>query len=224
MFHTKICGVRSEADVLAVADSSADAIGLNFYSNSIRYADPTHVETSRLSQLAKTHGLTRVGVFVNETAGSIAAIADQVGIDVIQIHGDEAVDIVTSLQGVANLPIIRAIKLPTGPISIEQVDQAARAWMDLGVHVLLDADAGAAHGGSGKTLNWESIFRWAMTLESQESWTLAGGLNPANVQRAIRQSGAVSVDTASGAESPRGTKSAERIKEFAKNAAAGFAS
>ena len=79
---------------------------------------------------------------------------------------------------------------------------------------MLDVDAGAAHGGSGKTLDWPSVAAWAK-VHPDVHWTLAGGLTPENVGEAIAASGAVSVDTASGVECPRGVKNEGRIHAFA---------
>lgn len=210
MFHIKICGIRFKTDIDAVADSQADAVGLNFFSPSIRYVDPAAPSTRELSLAAQTAGLIRVGVFVNESVSRIRSIADQVGLDVIQLHGDETVDQVAGLGG----PRVRAIKLPTGPLSIDKIAAKVDPWVAAGFAVLLDADAGAMHGGSGKTLDWPSIAAWAKS-NPQVTWTLAGGLNPDNVADAIACTGAISVDTASGVESPKGQKSAELITRFA---------
>lgn len=218
MFHVKICGLRFKHDVQAVEASGADAIGLNFFPASVRYLDPESPTTRELSDTAKAAGLLRVGVFVNESARRIAEIVKGVGLDVIQLHGDESAEFLDELEG-TDLPqyghrrIIRAIKLPTGILSPQQIETTAFPWIDAGCHLLLDADAGSAHGGSGKTLDWSSIRRWAQSQPTC-GWTLAGGLTPENVAEAIRTSGANSVDTASGVEQPRGVKSAELIGRF----------
>ncbi|TWU60049.1 N-(5'-phosphoribosyl)anthranilate isomerase [Rubripirellula tenax] len=211
MFRVKICGVRLKSDVEAVGQSGADAIGLNFFPPSIRYVDPAEAATRELSELARSLGLIRIGVFVNETPLKIAEVVANVGLDAVQLHGDETIE---SAAGVSGRKL-RAIKLPTGTLSVTQIDAACRPWIDAGYHVLFDADAGAAHGGSGKTLDWPSIASWAARSPSA-SWTLAGGLTPDNVSEAIRASSAQSVDTASGVESPKGTKSTDLIRRFSR--------
>lgn len=212
VFRIKICGVRLEEDVRMAAGSGADAIGLNFFPKSVRFVDPQQESTKTLSRLAKESGLTRVGVFVNESVEAMAGIADSVGLDALQLHGDESIDVAEQLiqQG---YDVIRAIKLPRGPLDVEAIDALAQPWADLGCHLLLDVDAGAAHGGSGKTLDWPSVAAWARA-HPDLAWTLAGGLRPENVAESIRVAGAVSVDTASGAECPRGVKNAGRVAAF----------
>lgn len=215
MFHIKICGVRCRQDVDAVAAAGADAIGLNFFPPSIRYVEPTSPSTIELSRLAHDQGLMRVGVFVNRSLEGIIEVADQVGLDAVQLHGDETVDFAHRLIDRLSVPVVRAIKLPTGALETQQIEEASRCWIEIGCHPLLDAQAGAQHGGSGKTLDWNAVGRW-MREYRVESFTLAGGLSPENVAEAMEQSGASSVDTASGVEQPRGEKRPELIRAFVK--------
>lgn len=216
MFRVKICGVRLEQDVRAVARSGGDAVGLNFFPNSIRYLDPTSQSTAELSATAGQLGLLRVGVFVNCSFDSIIQIVDQTEIDVVQLHGDESLDLAKQLIE-SGQRVIRAIKLPKGPIESKSIQVKTEDWIKVGCHVLLDVDAGAAHGGSGKTLDWPSVRSWAQ-LSGPDGWTLAGGLKPENAGEAIEVSGANSVDTASGVECPRGVKNPDRIHAFVRAA------
>ncbi|KAA1257595.1 N-(5'-phosphoribosyl)anthranilate isomerase [Rubripirellula obstinata] len=218
MFEVKICGVRLKSDVQAVGAAGshagkAVAIGLNFYPASARYVDPESAETAELSATAARAGILRVGVFVHETPEKIARIAAQVGLAAVQLHGDETVEEVDQLFELIEIDIIRAIKLPTGPISIEEIDEACQPWLEMGCGLLFDADAGSDHGGSGKTLDWPSIRSWA-DANPDIPWMLAGGLTPENVAEAIEVTGAKCVDTASGVEESRGVKSAAKIEEF----------
>ncbi len=220
MFHIKICGVRLQQDVDAAADSAADAIGLNFFPSSIRFVDPADESTRLLSEHAANRKLVRVGVFVNESIETIAETVQRVGLDVVQLHGDETVAMATSLIN-DGYTVIRAVKLPIGDLSPDEIELRTATWRAAGALLLLDADAGAAHGGSGKTLDWNAIRRWSLKFPGDD-WVLAGGLHPENVAEAVRQSGAVRVDVASGVEQPRGTKSADRIRSFAEIASRQF--
>lgn len=212
MFDVKICGVRLEEDVASVENSGADAVGLNFFPPSIRYLDPESDSARSLALAAVERGLMVVGVFVNESVSRLKEVADRVGLDAIQLHGDEPVEVACELIESGHR-VIRALKLPRGPFEPDWLEAMAGPWREIGCHLLLDVDAGAAHGGSGKTLDWESVRRWAAT--ASDGWTLAGGLKPENLVEAIWTSGARSVDTASGVECPKGVKKAERIDVFA---------
>jgi phosphoribosylanthranilate isomerase len=214
MFHTKICGIRTKADLESVSASGADAIGLNFFPNSVRFVDPDSNEAKTLSGAAQSAGLIRVGLFVNESIDSILRCIARIGLDAIQLHGDEEVEFAAELKTQTDLPIIRAIKLPLGPLSVELVSDKSYRWQQIGCLLLLDVDAGAAHGGSGKTLDWRTIRQWSET-QPEIGWVLAGGLTPENVAQAIGASGAASVDVASGVEETRGEKSDRLIRQFA---------
>lgn len=211
-FRIKICGVRRQEIVEAVGASAADAIGLNFFPLSVRYIDPELAKTAELSHAAASLGLVRVGVFVNETVDRILAVADAIGIDAIQLHGDEPEsDVRRLIEG--ERPVIRAIKLPLSGLTPETIEGAIRPWRSVPISLLLDADGGGQHGGAGKRLDWDAIRRWSDD-HPQIAWGLAGGLDSANVSEAVRRSGARAVDVASGVEAPRGTKSAQQISRF----------
>ena len=221
VFQAKICGVRTESDVQAVARHAAKsdlqkvAIGLNFYPPSVRYVDPKDVVAKRLSLIAGKAGLLRIGVFVNAEHDTIRRAVGEVGLDAVQLHGDEELSFAQLLvdQGIK---LVRAIKLPPDgsdtQLTVDLIRQRTKYWSAIS-HLLLDADAGAAHGGSGKTLDWGEIAKWAKSRPA-DSWTLAGGLRPENVREAMQLSSATSVDTASGVEKPKGTKHPDLIGQF----------
>lgn len=221
MFHIKVCGVRQAQDVKAVADAGGDAIGLNFFPPSVRYINPTDANAQRLSDLAQSLGLSRVGVFVNRAPDEIESIASRVGLDAIQLHGDEPLEIAAELVA-RGQRVIRAIKLPPQPDRADRLADRVDPWIDAGCDLLLDAEAGAAHGGSGKTLDWDWIGQWS-GQRSGTFWVLAGGLSAENVAEAIASSGATAVDVASGVEQPRGTKCPQQIQRFVANAKRGWA-
>ncbi len=215
-FQIKICGIRSTDDVAACAAAGADCIGLNFYPPSVRYLDPRGGQARLVNDRAAAEGLVRVGLFVNESADSIIDIADSLHLDAVQLHGDETPSLAESLLQ-SNVHVIRAIRLPTTPISPVQIQQSTGSWADLPVTLLLDADAGAAYGGGGRQLDWPSVAAWNKAYSrpgNWPDWVLAGGLDCENVAQARRISTASRVDVASGVESSRGEKSAELIQRF----------
>lgn len=214
MFQIKICGVREIADVEAVSQSGADAIGWNFFPPSCRFLDPENASTLQIASKAAQLGLSQVGVFVNHPIERILAISARLGIDAVQLHGDESPEFAMQLKEAGVRQLIRAIKLPVESLTVASITKHVEPWISTGAHLLLDSDGGRQHGGTGKTLDWTVVRDWALRSEVR-SWTLAGGLNPENIATAIEQSGARSVDTASGVEITRGEKSAALIGEFA---------
>ena len=214
MFRVKICGVRRISDLSAVAEAGADAVGLNFYRPSVRYLPPEMAVD--LSHEADERRLLRIGVFVDEPVDSVLAISDLVGLDFVQLHGHESLDDAQRLMD-AGERVIRAIRLPVGRLEAIEVEERVAPWRDIECDLLLDADAGSQGGGAGLRLDWAAIGRWRSQFGVNDSWTLAGGLTPQTVAKAMSASGAKSVDVASGVEQPRGIKSAELIQSFMQN-------
>ena len=79
----KVCGITNQSDADAAIAAGATAIGFNFYPKSPRFLAP------ELAARITTPGARRVGVFVNEPAQHISAIARIAALDVAQLHGDE---------------------------------------------------------------------------------------------------------------------------------------
>jgi len=219
MFRIKICGVRREADIDAVANSGADAIGLNFHPPSIRYVDPS--QALRLSVRAAARSLTRVGVFVDQDAEEIARTADAVQLDAVQLHGAQTLEDARWLSK-RGLPVIRVIRLAVGPLEPEAISAAVARWNWGEFPLLFDAEAGVHGGGLGLRLDWEAIGQWSKnetfsqkfpqtTNTAKIQWALAGGLTPETVGEAIANSHAQAIDVASGVEEPRGQKSRHKI-------------
>lgn len=217
MFRIKICGVVGETDVDDAAAAGADAVGLNFHPPSIRFVNQD--VAGRLATHARDSGLKPIGVFVKQTPDEIAATAHQLGLWAVQLHGDQQLDEAKPLLG-QGLRVIRAIRLPPGPLPSDHLDQQVQPWIDCGCWPLLDAEVGAAGGGQGVRLDWASIGRWAKSPSlvsqpgAQANWALAGGLTPEVVGEAISRSGARALDVASGVEEPRGQKSRAKVFAF----------
>ena len=219
MFRIKICGVVQESDIQAVATAGADAVGLNFHPESIRYIDSR--QAALLAASAQAAGLVRVGVFVDATANQIMAAADEIGLDYAQLHGQQTLADAEELVR-HDYRIVRVIHLPRGPLDASDIARRVDRWRVLGCPLLLDADVGDARGGMGAMLDWEAIGRWARDESEALQWGLAGGLSPEVVAAAIRKSGAQAIDVASGVESPRGKKSPPKITELVAAAVAAW--
>jgi phosphoribosylanthranilate isomerase len=193
----KICGVTTVEDARVCAEAGADAIGLNFWPGSKRC-----VGVERAAEIARAllAGVSKIGVFVDARRAEIERTVEVVGLDAIQLHGDEAPE---ACAGFA-VPVIKAIRVSGALGSIDEV--VARydvAW------VLLDSAA----GGSGIAFDW----RRALGVAPGRLY-LAGGLRPENVAEAVRLVRPYGVDTASGVERSPGRKDPRRVREFIENA------
>lgn len=213
MFRIKICGVVGPEDARVVADSGADAVGLNFYSRSLRCVTTTEAKAIA----AAAPGLLKVGLFVNEQPQMIRGIAEVVGLDCLQLHGDESPEL---LELLSPWPVIKAFRIELS--NREQVRGAARDWLDRGAAgILLDA---AQHpgefGGGGQPADWLVAAELVECLNGPV--ILAGGLNPDNIETAIEAVRPYGVDVASGVENAPGRKDLDACLRFAETAKRGL--
>lgn len=223
MFRIKICGITNSADAIAAVDAGADAIGLNFYSGSKRC-----VGFAEAKQIASTLSdrCLKVGVFVNQTAEQLNDIAETVGLDVAQLHGDQPPAYLLDVE--SHYPIVKVyrvggagfVRMKADLVMCEKFGRVPEA-------VLVDADAPGEFGGTGKRLDWTSLADRAELLNFDRAvpfrLLLAGGLTPENVAEAIRTVRPYGVDVASGVESAAGKKDPEKVKAFVAEARRGFA-
>lgn len=201
----KICGITNLEDALTAVENGADDLGFNFHENSPRYVSPELAKTI-IETLPST--VVNVGVFVNETSERICEIARLVGLDAIQLHGDEDDEFIDKLHKMSELAVIKAIRIRADFKPEDAVDCSAEA-------VLLDKYSPKERGGTGET------FDWSIAKEVQgriKRLYLAGGLNPENVGEAIREVQPYAVDVASGVESSPGKKDPEKVAAFIKAA------
>ncbi len=216
LFRVKICGIANVQDAVTVAGARADAVGLNFYTGSPRYVTP---DNAREIAAALPSNVAKVGVFVNSPIDEVANLFDQVGLDIVQLHGDESPEMLSSL---APRPVVRAFRCRES--GFQPLIEYVSLCRDMGhapMAVLVDAYQPGSYGGTGAVADWAAVSELAQDLADMPI-VLAGGLRPENVAEAIRVARPAAVDTASGVESSPGQKDAERVGKFIRNALASF--
>lgn len=196
MVKVKICGITCLEDALAAVDAGADALGFVMYPPSSRHISPDQAAAiiRRLPPFVQT-----VGLFVDEELSTINATADQCGLDVIQLHGDESPTYCESVRR----RVIKAFRVKDVSVldSLKQYRVSGH---------LLDAWSHAAPGGTGQTFNWDI----AATSAGLRPIILAGGLTPDNVAEAVTRVRPYAVDVSSGVECSPGRKDVEKLRQF----------
>jgi phosphoribosylanthranilate isomerase len=147
-----------------------------------------------------------VGVFAGQDVETVNAIADECGLDLVQLSGGE--------------PWQDCLLIARQVIKAVHVEQGATAAGVLGcieagtaVACLLDTASEAVYGGSGQTMDW-SVAR---DVAARLPIVLAGGLTPENVGEAVRLVRPWGVDVSSGVETG-GQKDTEKIGAFVRAA------
>jgi phosphoribosylanthranilate isomerase len=209
----KICGVTTPEDVAACAAAGADAVGVNFHPGSKRYVDPRNAQPLLRSIPSL---MTAVGVFVERPFRQVAALAYQLGLRSVQVHGEPR-EIADSFP----FSVIAAFRVRDRE-SLDEISgylENCRPSGHLPAAILLDAYVEGEHGGTGRTAPWELLanFRPGVPV------ILAGGLTPDNVAEAIKVVRPAGVDVASGVEGSPGRKDAAKVATFIERARAAAA-
>lgn len=194
--RVKFCGLVRATDIDMAVSLGVDAIGFVFYPRSPRYLTPDEAASLRRRLPS---WVSAVGLFVNETAAHCNAVADQVGLDVIQAHGDERPDDLAALRR----PCWKALRIGVseahaapecGRVMADR--SAVREALALFGHAeccLVDA-ASPGFGGSGHAFDWSVLPEPG----SGHRLILAGGLRPDSVAQAIASVAPFAVDVSSG--------------------------
>ena len=207
--RVKICGLKTPADVAAVAASGAAYAGFVFFAKSPRNLT---IPAARELALAAPVGLAKVALVVDADDAFLDAITEAMPLDMLQLHGHETPDRVAEVRARYGLPVMKAVGVA------DEGDLAAVFDFSLVAdQILVDAKPpknADLPGGNGLSFDWRLVAqrRWL------RPWMLAGGLTPDNVAEAIRLTNARQIDVSSGVESAPGVKDAGRISAFVKAA------
>lgn len=200
MTRVKICGVTRPEDALEAARAGAHAIGMIFCES------PRRIEPGRAREIVRALPpfVAAVGVFAGSPPEQVIAVAREVGLCAVQLHGEESPEVVREVA-----QAVKVIK------SVRVRDEASLAGLEAfdGASALLfDAHVQGALGGTGRTFDWALLERALGRL--RKPWILAGGLTPENVEAAVRRLRPWAVDTSSGVEARPGVKDPARVREF----------
>lgn len=200
MTWVKICGITRAEDGVHAVECGADAIGLVFA------ASPRRVSAEQAREIVRACRNARpvecIGVFVDAPEDEVLAVARQVGLSGVQLHGSESPHVVARLRA-AGFRTIKAFR-----IRDERSLQGVAAYP--ADALLLDAWSPAAAGGTGHVFDWSL----ARHVEARRPLVLAGGLRPDNVRRALTKVRPDGVDVSSGVEAAPGIKDPQAVQEF----------
>jgi phosphoribosylanthranilate isomerase len=201
--RVKICGITNLADAQMAVELGAWALGMIFYEGSPRRCSPAE------AQLVAARLRRRVelcGVFVNAPLEEIVAVSEELGLTLVQLHGDEGPSFCGEVRRRTGARVIKAAQV-AGSGDVRDLE---RFHVDF--H-LLDARSPAAarrgmRGGTGETFDWGLVRE----RRSAVPLVLSGGLTAENVGAAIAATSPSAVDSASGTESAPGHKDPERLR------------
>ncbi len=191
----KICGITDPAFACAAAEGGVDYLGFIFSSKS-----PRGIELARAAEIvAAVRGVASprmVGVFTLRPVADVLRVADEVGFDVVQLHGRfSAAD-------------VAAVKASGREVWLLDDGGDPRATAADGI--LIDGVKGNLVGGTGERSDWSRV---SVVQAAGKKVILAGGLSAENIADAY-VTGADVLDVNSSLETSPGVKSVNRLAKL----------
>lgn len=190
----KICGLTRKQDAEAAVAAGADFLGFVF-----RKGTPRALEADRAGWIRELTGAEKVGVFLDAPLDEVVRVRDLLGLDWVQLHGEEPDSFLDALGP----RVIRRVKVA------DQVEWDRVAFLAKRCLPLFDPGA-----GDGLAWAWEELAGCPPGIR----FGLAGGLAPDTVAGALRSTNAAMVDVSSGVEASPGIKDHSKIRAFVANA------
>ncbi len=135
----KICGITTIEDALLCCEKSADAIGFIFYEKSKRCIaiDQAEAISKQLPPF-----VFKIGVFVNEETEKVNRAAKQIGLNAVQLHGNESPEYIEKI----NYPVIKSFRI-NETFDWKTIDKFQNC------DILLDTFSTDQIGGTGKSFD-----------------------------------------------------------------------
>lgn len=194
----KVCGLKYPDNIYAVTDMAPDYVGFIYYGRSPRFVDAIAADT--LSKVSAS--IVKTAVFVDETEAEVDRLINELGFNAIQLHGNETPDFAEAFKG--KVQVIKAFGV-NEDFDFEQLNDYA----DKVDYFLFDTKTDA-HGGSGKTFNWNILNNYKLSVP----FFLSGGLSLDNLEQIakITHPQFYGVDLNSKFEITPGLKDIEKLK------------
>lgn len=211
--QVKICGLTRIEEAAYLNEAAADYAGFVFYPKSKR-----NLSIPQAKQIMKelSPSIKRVAVLVSPRAEEIKEI-EEAGFDIIQIHKE----LYPETYAAAQKPLWRALNIANA----KELQERKTGSEGNGQNSLAEEDPekkiaayliDGENFGSGQTFDWSAAER-IREFAGASAFILAGGLNPDNIEEAIRLFTPDIVDVSSGVEGKSG-KDREKILEFVRKA------
>jgi phosphoribosylanthranilate isomerase len=196
----KFCGLTDPGDADAAVAAGAWALGVILWPGS-----PRRCRRAVAAEIAAAHRrhVQIAGVFVNPTLDEVARAADEIGLSLLQLHGDEGPVFCGEVARRTGCRVIKAARVRS------RADIQALTAFRTDFH-LLDSYRKGVPGGTGETFAWDL----ARSHPTRVPMILSGGLTPENVGDAIGAVRPYAVDVASGVESAPGRKDHDKLRAF----------
>jgi phosphoribosylanthranilate isomerase len=203
--NIKVCGITQLKQLQELDEMGIEFVGLNFYSGSPRYA------AGKISDEDVRDGdfdIRKVGVFVSETLNKVMKTAEEYGLDIVQLHGDETPEYCKRLS--EEIEVIKTFRI-NDEINIKAL---VEKFDDACDYYLFDTGGQTETlGGSGKQFDWNILSN----AKIEKPFFLAGGIGLQDVVKVkmFDHPDLFAVDINSKFEIEPGVKDLDLVKMFA---------
>lgn len=188
----KVCGQTHAGTVDASLAMGARYVGFIFHEGSPRSITPERAAA------IPTGTAVRVGVFVRQGVQEILRAVQIARLHLVQLHGRQSME---DADAIGAQRVIRVL-WPQQYAGVGELQATLDAWASHCAMYLLDAGESPCCGGTGKTLNADSLTQ----LRFPHPWILAGGLNAENIPQLVSICHPDGIDLNSGVEIAPGLK------------------
>ncbi len=204
--RVKVCGLTQMEQLSQLDELGVTFGGMIFYPKSPRFV----LKHMNSMEVKKYKGkINKVGVFVNATYDEIMNHAENFGLQMVQLHGDETPKFCERLS--EQLEVIKAFRIgPDDPI-----DFKIRHYHEV-CDVFLFDTAGETYGGTGHKFDWDALHNAGI----DKPFMLSGGISPndaaivKNFQQGANGKWLFGIDINSKFETEPGLKNMELVKRF----------
>jgi len=198
--RVKICGLTRLADAELAVELGAWAVGMVFYEGSPRCCTLSEAETIGA---ALRRRVEIAGVFVNAPLQEVVRVSEQVGLTLVQLHGEEGPAFCAEVARRTGARTIKAASV-RGLFTVRDLERFHTDFH------LLDGHAAGQRGGTGQAFDWSLVA----SRRSKLPLIIGGGLDPDCVGAAIAATDPYAVDVASGVETAPGIKDPALMQAF----------
>ena len=167
----KVCGMKYQSNIKALANLSPDYMGFIFYPPSKRFIG---VEFEKQDITHLHPDIKKTAVFVDAQLHEAVEFSDIYGIKTLQLHGNETPEFCADLQK-KYFTVIKAFGIDKNfDFSILE------SYQNVVDFFLFDAKT-INHGGSGEIFNWQILADYKLN----KPFFLSGGLSLENLEQAL---------------------------------------
>lgn len=203
--RVKICGTTRLSDAELAVELGAWAVGMIFYDASPRRCGLAEAETIAAALRRKVQ---LCGVFVNEPLPRIAALAEQLQLAIVQLHGDEGPAFCAEVERRTGAKVCKAVQV-SGPGDVRALER-----FHVDYHLVDGRGLADQRGGTGRTFDWSLLRHRHSARGAPTPLILSGGLTVENAAAAIETVRPFAVDVASGVEQAPGLKDERKLRAF----------